>query len=123
MTVQRRSTRPPHDPLVGVVSAAVDRLVDDGAESALAATRPHLARAVVAQRLAESAARLARLEVAAARELDDATWQNVGDAFGIIRQSAHERFGSGPDGPATRPSRASSRQSTSTLLTTDSEVS
>ena len=101
----------------------IDRLVDDGAERALAATRPHLARAVVAQRLAESAARLARLEVAAARELDDATWQDVGDAFGIIRQSAHERFGSGPDGPGTRPSRASSRQSSSMPLTAETVVS
>ena len=109
MIDHRRSTRPRRDPVALVIVAAIERLVDDGAVQALAATQPHLARAVVAQQLAESAARLARLEVAAARELDDATWQEVGDAFGIIRQSAHERFGSGPDGPATRPSRASTR--------------
>ena len=34
----------------------------------------------------------------AARELDGASWADVGTALGMTRQSAHERFRTGPDG-------------------------
>ncbi len=35
---------------------------------------------------------LAAQEVAAARDLEGATWAQVGEAFGISTQSAHHRF-------------------------------
>lgn len=38
----------------------------------------------------------------AARNVDAATWEQVGTALGMSRQSAHERFRTGPDGPHTR---------------------
>jgi hypothetical protein len=53
-------------------------------------------------RLAEAADRLARVEVMAARELDGATWAEVGDALGVRPQTAHERFRTGPDGLHSR---------------------
>ena len=88
---------------------AIAQLVDSLRAGTVAGGRsedqPHLARAAIADRLAVAAERLARAEVVAARNLDGATWQQVGDAFGIIRQSAHERFRAGPDGPRTRPAR------------------
>lgn len=58
--------------------------------------------AVAARALADAADRLARVEVLAARELDGATWEQVGAAFGVSRQSAHERFRTGPDGMHSR---------------------
>lgn len=70
-----------------------------------------LERAVVALEVAAAAERLVRVEVSAARA-NGATWQEVGDAFGVNRQAAHERFSQGPDGPRLRPSRtAAVRQS------------
>jgi hypothetical protein len=82
---------------------AIRSLIDDLARAD--ARQPHLSRAAIADRLAKAAERLTRLEVDAARSLDGASWQEVGDAFGIIRQSAHERFHAGPDGPHRRPAR------------------
>jgi hypothetical protein len=38
----------------------------------------------------------------AARDVDGATWEQVGIAFCMSRQSAHERFRTGPDGLHTR---------------------
>jgi hypothetical protein len=38
----------------------------------------------------------------AARDQDDATWDDVADAFGVTRQAAHERFRTGPDGLHSR---------------------
>ncbi len=52
----------------------------------------HLLRAVLAARVAAAAERLARAEVAKARETDGLTWEQVGEAFGTTKQSAHERF-------------------------------
>ena len=46
----------------------------------------------------QEADRLARVEVMAARELDGASWSDVGEALGMTRQAAHERFRTGPDG-------------------------
>ena len=63
-----------------------------------------LDRAVAARLLAKAADRLSRAEVMAARE-DGATWAEVGEAFGISTQTAHERFRSGPDGLHSRRSR------------------
>ena len=82
------------------VDRAVARLVRDLA----VAKAGHLDRAVLSMRVAEAAERLARVEVAVARE-GGATWQEVGDAFGTNRQAAHERFREGPGGGRSRLSR------------------
>ena len=61
----------------------------------------HLALAVAATKLAEAATRVARSEVMAARS-GGTTWAEVGAAFGITTQTAHERFRTGPDGMHSR---------------------
>lgn len=65
----------------------------------------HLDRAVLATHIAEAADYLARFEVVIARDADGCTWQEVGDAFGVIRQTAQERFGKGPEGMRSRATR------------------
>lgn len=55
----------------------------------------HLVLAVAAARVAAAADRLARAHVALARDKEGATWEQVGEAFGTTRQSAHERFRTG----------------------------
>ncbi len=62
----------------------------------------HLDRAVAALELSAAAERYARAEVIAARELDGASWADVGKALGVSRQTAHERFRTGPDGLHSR---------------------
>lgn len=62
----------------------------------------HLERVVAALEVAAAADRLARIEVMAAREMDGASWTEVGKALGISRQAAHERFRTGPDGLHSR---------------------
>ena len=52
----------------------------------------HLLLAVNAARIAAAADRMAHAHVALARETDGVTWEQIGDAFGTTRQSAHERF-------------------------------
>ncbi len=71
--------------------------------------------AVAARALADAADRLARVEVLAARELDGATWEQVGGAFGVSRQSAHERFRTGPDGMHSRLFKRKDAQQTSSV--------
>ena len=85
------------------------RATDAALKTALAQLLPeesseetHMTRAVLADRLAAAATRLSRTEVMAAREFDDATWDDVADAFGVSRQAAHERFRTGPDGLHSR---------------------
>lgn len=82
----------------------LERAVRDLVES-LAGGREkvaHLDKAVLSLRLAEAADWLARVEVMAAREHDGASWANVGQALGINRQAAHERFRTGPEGMHSR---------------------
>ena len=62
----------------------------------------HLDCAAVALDLAAEADTYARAEVIAARELDGASWADVGAALGMTRQAAHERFRMGPDGLHSR---------------------
>lgn len=69
------------DRLNTAVTELVDRLSGGDA----------LQRAVVAAAIARSAKVLSRGEVHLAR-LYGATWADVGRAFGITRQSAHQRF-------------------------------
>jgi hypothetical protein len=52
----------------------------------------HLLVAVTAARIAAAADRLAHTHVALARDQEGATWEQVGEAFGTTKQSAHERF-------------------------------
>jgi hypothetical protein len=84
-----------------------DRAADDAARKAVnalvadsrsdrhgptAEPSAHLLVAVAAARLAAAAERLARAQVAEARAADGLTWDQVGEAFGTTKQSAHERF-------------------------------
>ena len=83
--------------------AAVKRLLNSRAEPMRRVDgHPRLEKAAAALLLAEAADRLARTEIIAARELDGATWEQVGTALGMSRQSAHERFRTGPDGLHSR---------------------
>jgi hypothetical protein len=76
----------------------------------------HLDRAVAADAIASVAERMCRVEVMSARDFDGSTWEQVGHAFGMTRQSAHERFRAGPDGLHSRMARkgdAAARRSSS----------
>jgi hypothetical protein len=56
-------------------------------------TQPkHLDLAVLAIELSQALEWIASEHVALARELDEVTWEDVGEAFGISMQSAHHRF-------------------------------
>ena len=68
------------------VETALANLLDGNGEQG------HLARALVAERLAAVAAHRVRAEVAAARDRDGASWEDVGQAFGVSSHDAHERF-------------------------------
>lgn len=59
----------------------------------------HLSLAVLAEQVVGAAERLTRESVARAREVDGVTWEEVGRAFGITRQAAHERFSRSSDQP------------------------
>ena len=83
----------------------VRRAVDELAFTARRTGRPtratatpesrHLLLALTASRIAAAADRIARAHVRLAREREGATWEDVGEAFGTTRQSAHERFRTG----------------------------
>jgi hypothetical protein len=83
----------------------IDRLAEIALRAALTAayaTRPeedtagHLATARFAFDLAEALHRLAGVQVDLARR-SGCTWADVGSAFGVTRQSAHQRFFTRPD--------------------------
>jgi hypothetical protein len=99
-------------PAEELIQQAVEQLVAastsprKSAGSTTAEVSPHLARAVSAARLAAAAGRLARHYVDLAREVEGATWEQVGGAFGTSRQSAHERFQSGSAETRSRGHRA-----------------
>jgi hypothetical protein len=80
------------------VKREVRQLVDRIATS----SSSHIDRGAIALAVADVADRMAREEVMAARSADGATWQAIGDGLGVSRQSAHERFRTGPDGMHTR---------------------
>ena len=80
---------------------SIDQVVAELVAS-LAGPGAHLDRAVVALKVAAESERLARAEVVAAREIDGASWTDVGKALGVSRQTAHERFRTGPDGMHSR---------------------
>lgn len=70
----------------------VERAVRDLVRSVVPPDASHLDLAVQALVVAEAAEALARAEIAAARDLDGASWADVGAALGVTRQAAHERF-------------------------------
>ncbi len=82
----------------------LERAVRDLVESLVGGRQKvtHLDKAVLSLRLAEAADWLARVEVVAAREHDGASWADVGQALGVNRQAAHERFRTGPEGMHSR---------------------
>lgn len=78
-----------------------ERFIRDALTQLTSKGASHLKLAVHAAQLADAADRVARVEVMEARA-DGATWADVGDAFGVTTQTAHERFRSGPDGLHSR---------------------
>ena len=58
----------------------------------------HLARAVIAQRIAAVANKRSHTEVTAAQEDGATSWDDVGHAFGISPRTARERFRTEPMG-------------------------
>ena len=83
----------------------IDRLAEIALRAAMAAahtTRPaddspgHLKTARLAVDLTEALHRLAGVQVDIARR-HGCTWADVGAAFGVTRQSAHQRFFTRPD--------------------------
>lgn len=97
----RRSSTKPTREVARALEAAVESLVVAGPGDDDAASR-HLRVAAAALALADAADRLAREEVLVAREADGATWEQVGEALGISKQGAFERFRTGPDGMHSR---------------------
>ena len=99
-SARRSSAEPPRE-----VARALDRVIEslvrasaDGEE----AVSRHLRVAAAALALADAADRVAREEILAARDTDGATWEQVGEALGISKQGAFERFRTGPDGMHSR---------------------
>ena len=97
----RRSSAEPSREVARALERAVESLVPARADRDEAASR-HLRVAAAALALADAADRLAREEILVARNVDSATWEQVGEALGISKQGAFERFRTGPDGMHSR---------------------
>jgi acyl-CoA reductase-like NAD-dependent aldehyde dehydrogenase len=82
-----------------VTHEALDAAVDQALAALLpAGDQSHLARAAIAERLAAVAAHHATNEVAAARDQDGASWDDVAHAFGLSPRDAQARFRTRPPG-------------------------
>ena len=77
---------PSHAEIEAAVTEAVSKLVSGGLGD-----RPHLTRAIIAERVSAVAFHLTKTEVHAAVD-DGASWDDVGHAFGISSHDAHDRF-------------------------------
>ena len=97
----RRSSREPDRRVAQALDAAISSLVSASGGEDDEVSR-HLQVAAAALALAGAADRLAREEILVARDVDGATWEQVGEALGISRQGAFERFRTGPDGMHSR---------------------
>jgi hypothetical protein len=65
----------------------------DGGRSSRWTAQPRpLALAVLAVQLGQALELIAMEQVERARDLDGATWEQVGEAFAVSMQSAHSRF-------------------------------
>jgi hypothetical protein len=85
----------------GVSLEAIETAVEDVLSRMLPdehAARPHLVRAVLAQRIAAVANHRSHTEVTAACEQDAISWDDIGHAFGISPETARERYRSAPMG-------------------------
>jgi len=93
-------------PTVLAMARSTDRAVGEEltrlARAVAGPRSSRLERAAALLRIAEQADHLAREAVSAARQLDGASWADVGEALGVSRQTAHERYRSGPTGGASR---------------------
>ena len=79
-----------------ITQEAIDAAVDEAIAGVLAgelASEPHLARAVVAERISAVAHHRSRDEVSAACAVVGASWEDVGHAFGMSATNAREHFG------------------------------
>ena len=84
-----------------ITQQAIDAAVDEAIAGVLSgdlASEPHLARAVVAERISAVAHHRSRDEVSAACTVDGASWDDVGHAFGMSPKNAQEHFGAKPTG-------------------------
>jgi hypothetical protein len=84
-----------------VAQEAIDAAVESAVSQALPADvgdKTHLARAVIADRIAAVAKHRSRDEVAAAVNEDGTSWDDIAHAFGISPHDAHERFRTSPRG-------------------------
>jgi hypothetical protein len=84
-----------------ITQQAIDAAVDEAIAGVLSgelASEPHLARAVVAERISAVAHHRSRDEVSAACTVDGASWDDVGHAFGMSPKNAQEHFGAKPAG-------------------------
>ncbi len=79
----------------------IDAAVDEALSRVLPADlgdKPHLARAVIAQRLSAVANHRSKTEAIAAREEDGMSWDDVAHAFGLSVQNARQHFRAEPFG-------------------------
>lgn len=97
----RRQIEQPDEEALSELRRGVRRLVS-ARRAASTTVSPHLTAATAALALADAADWLARSEVMAARDEDRATWEQVGEALGISKQGAFERFRTGPGGMHSR---------------------
>jgi hypothetical protein len=80
---------------------AIEKAFEDALSAVLPddlGERPHLARALTAQRFAAVANHCEHSEVAAANAQDGMSWDDIGHAFGISPSTARERFRTAPMG-------------------------
>lgn len=84
------------------MAGEIDRALSELARRVAGERSSRLERAAALLRIAEAADRLARANVTTAREQDGASWADVGEALGVSRQTAHERYRGGPGGGASR---------------------
>jgi hypothetical protein len=78
-----------------IAQETIDAAVDEALSHVLPADlgdKPHLALAVLAERMAAVAAHRSKSEVAAARDQDGMSWDDIAHAFGISPHDAQQRF-------------------------------
>jgi len=84
-----------------ITQQTIDTAVDEaiaGVLSGALASEPHLARAVIAERISAVAHHRSRDEVSAACHEDGMSWDDIGHAFGMSPKNAQEHFGTKPAG-------------------------
>ena len=98
---RRRAYDPSMVDAAHISQQTIDAAVDEAIAAVLSgdlASEPHLARAVIAERISAVAHHRSRDEVSAACDVDGASWDDIGHAFGMSPKNAHEHFGTKPSG-------------------------